>query len=107
MSHHDHRYAGQQLARHAAHRRPASRVIDRAAVTLPLRLPLVAGMAVWLLGLTVRSRRRAPDSDRANDRGSFTAETVLVTAILVSIALAAIAALGAKVMAKVSSIDFG
>lgn len=41
------------------------------------------------------------------DRGSFTTETVIVTAILVGIAVAVGAVLLAKVMAKAKSINLG
>ncbi|MEO3810767.1 hypothetical protein ABGB17_17335 [Sphaerisporangium sp. B11E5] len=42
---------------------------------------------------------------RQPDRGSFTTESVIVTAILVGIAIAVGAILLAKVLAKVKSID--
>ncbi|GIH99193.1 hypothetical protein Pta02_12020 [Planobispora takensis] len=54
-----------------------------------------------------RRRRCLEAARRHPDRGSFSTETVIVTAILVAIAITAGAILLSKVLAKVNSIDLG
>lgn len=80
----------------------AQRLLDRVLRLLPWATPAVAVAVVPLLGLHARAR-----DILQRDGGSYTAETVLVAALLISIALTAIAALGSKVMDKVGSISFG
>jgi hypothetical protein len=53
--------------------------------------------ATW----AARTRREHPDD------GSFSTEAVVVTALLVALAIAVMAALGPKVLAKVQSINLG
>jgi hypothetical protein len=60
-------------------------------------------LTVSLAALT-RSRLRQP-RERAD--GGYSTETVLVTALLVMLAVAALAMLTSKVLAKVNSIDLG
>lgn len=81
---------------------PAQRLLDRALALLPTAAPAAVAAVVPLLALRAGAGER-----RRGDGGSYTAETVLVAALLISIALTAIAALGVKIMDKVGSISFG
>lgn len=59
------------------------------------------------LFVTVITKLKTELTGPRRDAGSYSTEAVLITALLVALALAAMAVLTAKVLAKINSVDLG